>query len=79
MAMREKYTKPGESIHYYLVEWDPAKLSWESFRGQVLGATTPRPVRALSLSPPCTSLALRHVIGKELTVCEINGAPAGGR
>jgi nucleoside diphosphate kinase len=41
MAMREKYTKPGESIHYYLVEWDPAKLSWEDFRGKTLGATDP--------------------------------------
>ena len=41
MAMREKYTKPGESISYYLVEWDPKKLSWEDFRGKVLGATDP--------------------------------------
>jgi len=41
MAMREKYTKPGSSIYYYLVEWDPAKLSWEDFRGKVLGATDP--------------------------------------
>ena len=24
MAMREKFTKPGTSIYYYLVEWDPA-------------------------------------------------------
>merc|ERR1740136_286537 len=30
--MREKYTKPGTSIYYYLVEWDPAKLSWEDSR-----------------------------------------------
>ncbi|KAL1528534.1 hypothetical protein AB1Y20_009877 [Prymnesium parvum] len=41
MAMREKYTKPGASIHYYLVEWDPSKLSWEEFRSKVLGATDP--------------------------------------
>lgn len=41
MAMREKYTKPGESIYYYLVEWEPSKLSWEGFRGKVLGATDP--------------------------------------
>jgi len=41
MAMREKYTTPGTSIYYYLVEWDPAKLSWEDFRGKVLGATDP--------------------------------------
>ena len=24
MARREKYTTPGTSIYYYLVEWDPA-------------------------------------------------------
>ena len=41
MAMREKFTKPGTSIHYYLVEWDASKLSWEDFRGKVLGATDP--------------------------------------
>jgi len=41
MAMREKFTKPSASIYYYLVEWDPAKLSWEDFRGKVLGATDP--------------------------------------
>mmetsp|Transcript_13484 Transcript_13484/g.34578 ORF Transcript_13484/g.34578 Transcript_13484/m.34578 type:complete len:323 (+) Transcript_13484:136-1104(+) len=41
MAMREKYTKPGESIYFYLVEWDPDRLSWENFRGKVLGATDP--------------------------------------
>jgi len=41
MAMREKFTKPGSSIYYYLVEWEPNKLSWEDFRGKVLGATDP--------------------------------------
>ena len=41
MAMREKYTKPGGGIHYYLVEWDPKELSWDQFRNGVLGATDP--------------------------------------
>ena len=41
MAMREKFTKPGSSIYFYLVEWDAPKLSWEDFRGKVLGATDP--------------------------------------
>jgi hypothetical protein len=49
MAMREKFTKPGTSIHYYLVEWDPAKLSWEDFRGKVLGATDPATAEGGSL------------------------------
>jgi len=41
MAMREKYTTPGTSIHYYLIEWDPKDLSWEDFRTKVLGQTDP--------------------------------------
>jgi len=45
MAMREKYTKPGESIYYYLLEWEPEKLSWADFREQVLGATDPSTAR----------------------------------
>ena len=52
MAMREKFTKPGSSIYYYLVEWDStgsAKLSWEDFRGKVLGATDPSTAEAGSL------------------------------
>ena len=49
MAMREKFTKPGTSIYYYLVEWDPAELSWEDFRGKVLGATDPAKAEGGSL------------------------------
>eukprot|EP00239_Pterosperma_sp_CCMP1384_P003346 CAMPEP_0197843710 /NCGR_PEP_ID=MMETSP1438-20131217/627_1 /TAXON_ID=1461541 /ORGANISM="Pterosperma sp., Strain CCMP1384" /LENGTH=311 /DNA_ID=CAMNT_0043454041 /DNA_START=70 /DNA_END=1005 /DNA_ORIENTATION=- len=41
MAMREKYTKEGASIHYLTVSWDGSKCSWEDFRGKVLGATDP--------------------------------------
>jgi nucleoside diphosphate kinase len=40
--MREKYTKPDASLYYYLVEWDPEKLSWGSFREKVLGGTDPK-------------------------------------
>lgn len=41
MSMREKYTSEGASIAYFLVQWDEGKLSWEDFRGSVLGATDP--------------------------------------
>merc|ERR1712048_37059 len=41
MAMRSKFTKPGTQIYYYSVEWDPASLSWEDFRGRLLGPTDP--------------------------------------
>eukprot|EP00992_Anisonema_acinus_P001651 TRINITY_DN10518_c0_g1_i1.p1 TRINITY_DN10518_c0_g1~~TRINITY_DN10518_c0_g1_i1.p1 ORF type:complete len:317 (-),score=102.35 TRINITY_DN10518_c0_g1_i1:264-1214(-) len=49
MSMREKYTKDGASIHYLVVEWDSAKLSWADFRGKVLGATDPTTAEAGSL------------------------------
>lgn len=41
MNMRSSFVKPGTSIYYYSVEWDAAKLSWEDFRGKVLGPTDP--------------------------------------
>lgn len=41
MSMRSKYVAPGTSIHYYVVEWNSADLSWADFRGNVLGPTDP--------------------------------------
>ncbi len=42
MAMRAKYVTPGTSIHYYNVDFDPAKISWSDFRGKILGPTDPK-------------------------------------
>jgi len=42
-------TKPGTEIYYYSVEWDSAALSWEDFRGKVLGPTDPSEAPADSL------------------------------
>lgn len=41
MSMRSKFTTPGTSINYFVVSFDPASLSWEDFRGKVLGPTDP--------------------------------------
>lgn len=41
MVMRSKFVGEGVSIHCYEVQWEPEKLSWESFRGEVLGPTDP--------------------------------------
>lgn len=41
MTMRGKFVQPGKTIHYYVVEFDPAALSWSDFRGKVLGPTNP--------------------------------------
>eukprot|EP00756_Hemistasia_phaeocysticola_P003157 Hpha_TRINITY_DN12096_c0_g2::TRINITY_DN12096_c0_g2_i1::g.141224::m.141224 len=49
MSMREKFTKPGGSIHYYVVDWNPADLSWAKFRGELLGPTNPEQAPPASL------------------------------
>jgi len=41
MTMRSKFVKPGTCIHYYVVEFDSANMSWEKFRGEFLGPTEP--------------------------------------
>merc|ERR1719215_184275 len=49
MSMRAAFTAPGKSIHYYSVEWDEKDLSWEDFRGKLLGPTDPKDAPADSL------------------------------
>jgi len=41
MSMRAAYCNPGEKIQWYTVSWPADSLSWEDFRGEVLGATDP--------------------------------------
>jgi len=41
MAMRSKFTRPGISIYYYVVQWDSSAMSWADFRGKFLGPTDP--------------------------------------
>ncbi|CAB9527569.1 expressed unknown protein [Seminavis robusta] len=41
MSMRAAYCNPGEKIQWYTVSWPTDTLSWEDFRGKVLGATDP--------------------------------------
>merc|ERR1719369_286055 len=47
--MRSKFVAPDTSIYSYTVEWDPAGLAWEDFRGKVLGPTDPVTAPADSL------------------------------
>jgi len=42
MSMRDKFTAPGGSIHWWTVEWDEEKTRWEDFRGKILGPTDPK-------------------------------------
>lgn len=41
MSMRNKYVAPGGCIKYFVVNWNAKKLSWEDFRGTLLGPTDP--------------------------------------
>ena len=38
-AMEANFNHPATSIDYYVVEFDPAQVSWERFRKNVLGST----------------------------------------
>jgi hypothetical protein len=38
-AMESNFYNPKTCINYYVVEFDPAQVSWQRFRKQVLGAT----------------------------------------
>jgi len=42
MVMRSKFVGEGVSIHCYEVQWEPKKLTWASFRGELLGPTDPK-------------------------------------
>ncbi|CAD7933307.1 unnamed protein product [Amoebophrya sp. A25] len=41
MSMRSNYVVESASIYYFVVQWDSKELSWEDFRGSVLGPTDP--------------------------------------
>jgi len=41
MAMRSMYTRPNGAVHYFVLDWRSATLSWEGFRSEVVGATDP--------------------------------------
>jgi hypothetical protein len=49
MSMRSKFTAPGLTIHYYVVEWDSDALAWSDFRGKVRmsSACAPPPLHPL--------------------------------
>ncbi|KAJ1461915.1 nucleoside diphosphate kinase [Pelagophyceae sp. CCMP2097] len=49
MSMRDRFTQPGGSIHYYVVEFDAEKLPWAQFRGSLLGPTDPAAAPADSI------------------------------
>ena len=49
MSMRDRFTVPGGSIHYFAVEWDAATLAWGDFRGKLLGPTDPAAAPADSI------------------------------
>ena len=69
MEMRSKFVSPGTSIHYYVVEFDPARLSWADFRAKVLGPTDPKD------APPG---ALRGTIYKDWQALGLAAVPNVG-
>lgn len=49
MSMRDSYVAAGKKIVGYSVSWDESSLSWEDFRGKVLGPTDPSTAPADSI------------------------------
>jgi len=69
MSMRNAFTAPGRSIHWFTVEWDEANLPWEDFRGKVLGQTDPKE------SPPGS---MRRLIYDDWKALGLPGQPNVG-
>jgi len=67
--MRSQFTVPGECIYFYEVQWDPNRLCWGDFRGQVLGGTDPKTADPASL---------RHGIFKAWTDLGLKSEPTTG-
>ena len=66
MSMRGKFTAEAAAIHFFVVEFDPAALSWSKFRGEVLGPTDPAKAPEGSL---------RGVINSDWEKLGLPGAP----
>ncbi|CAK0844729.1 unnamed protein product [Prorocentrum cordatum] len=49
MAMRRAYTRPGRSVHWFVVRWQADDIPWKEFRREVLGSTHPEDAEASSL------------------------------
>ncbi|CAD7935942.1 unnamed protein product [Amoebophrya sp. A25] len=63
MSMRQNYVAPGASIYYFIVQWDAKKLSWEDFRGKVLGPTDPASAPSDSLRGTLHELMAQFELG----------------
>merc|ERR1719329_1775624 len=44
-----RLSQPGKKIHYYSVEWDARRMSWQDFRVKFLGSTDPASANPSSL------------------------------
>jgi len=69
MNMRSAFTRPGECIYYYEVQWDPKALSWAKFRSEVLGGTNPKDAHGESV---------RHLIYAEWEQLGLKSCPNTG-
>jgi len=49
MSMRSKFVGKDDAITYFVIEWDAADLSWDKFRGELLGPTDPADAPAESI------------------------------
>merc|ERR1711957_574404 len=69
MDMRKAFTTPGTCIYYFETQWTSSRLSWEDFRGKVLGGTDPAKAAPFSL---------RNTIFKEWESLKLKSVPNTG-
>jgi len=69
MVMRSKFVGDADSIHCYEVQWEPKKLSWGSFRGELLGPTDPK---------ECPEGSIRKAILDDYKVLGLTSVPNKG-
>jgi len=69
MEMRGKFTQAGESIHYFVVEFEDTTLAWSAFRGEVLGPTNPA---------EAPSGSLRGIVNADWEALGLKSAPNTG-
>lgn len=80
-SLRDKFVRPGVEVTWYEVRFDPAKLSWATFRGEVIGSTDPAKAVEGSLRAKFRdewqALGLKaefsHIGG-----CDVAGSPSNG-
>jgi nucleoside diphosphate kinase len=65
-AIREKFVSSGAKVHWYVLQWAEAQLSWKDFRSKIIGATDPAAAHEASL---------RHTLWRQWQALDLSFQP----